>query len=151
MRSHKKQRVGSAHLLLPCLGGNAYSLPKMWAAGKDTSSDSDSGSDEAEQVKQSGRRWLDASDSDDSDDDVRAPIKSAAEKKWDALVGVAKAVTNLLKNSDWGKLFDGACGSVGAPACAWGCACGPRAFSRVACGHVSRGLPASWCWVWVCG
>ncbi len=54
-----------------------------------------------------GRRWIDASDSDDSDDDVRAPIRSAHDKKWDGLVAATKAVNNLLKNADWNKLQDG--------------------------------------------
>ena len=66
-----------------------------------------------------GRRWIDASDSDDSDDDVRAPIRSAHDKKWDGLVAATKAVNNLLKNADWNKLQDG--GWVGG--CEGSCGC----------------------------
>ncbi len=68
-----------------------------------------------------GRRWIEASDSDDSDDDVRAPIRSAHDKKWDGLVTATKAVSNLLKNADWNKLQDGACVWVGGgcPGCWW--------------------------------
>ena len=80
----------------------------MWKDGDSESSNSDSSSEAEVTETKTGRRWIDASDSDDSDDDVRAPIRSAREKKWEIFAGITKNISNLLKNNDWNRLQDGA-------------------------------------------
>ena len=52
------------------------------------------------------RRWIDASDSED-DDEVRAPIRTAKDKKWDTINAISATITNMLKTKDWNRLQDG--------------------------------------------
>jgi hypothetical protein len=81
---------------------------KLWQTANSDSSDSSDSSDGEVQESKTGRRWIEASDSSDSDGDTRAPVKSARDKKWDQFAVVAKNIGNFLKNGDWSKLFDGA-------------------------------------------
>jgi translation initiation factor 3 subunit C len=66
--------------------------------------DSDEDSDDEEGVKKGGANWFlkDASsESEDSDEEVRAKVKSAKDKRLDELEASIKQIENGQKNGDW--------------------------------------------------
>lgn len=77
----------------------------------DSDEDSDEDSDDSEEgVKKGGANWFlkDASsESEDSDEEVRAKVKSAKDKRLDELEASIKQIENGQKNGDWTLISNG--------------------------------------------